>query len=211
MKSILAKYVGVIVGVITAGAVGGTIVVHERLNQVSQAATPSSASSQTTTSTVANTNTTSGSAGSSIVNTVRRYFSDDDGNDEGGEGSNTPAPAPVPVKVVTQTPVDTTKSYAYVYKDGTYTAVGSYMSPGGPDQLSVTITLKGDIVTDATVTNMAGDRTSSRYQNMFISGYKQYVIGKNIADINLTVVSGSSLTPIGFNDALNQIKTAAKA
>jgi len=117
-----------------------------------------------------------------------------------------------PTPVVTQTPpVDTPKKSSYTYKDGTYSATGSYMSPGGYDQLGVSITIKNDIVTASTATNMAGDGRSQRYEDRFISGYKQYVIGKNIANIYLTNVSGSSLTPKGFNDALTQIKSQAQA
>jgi uncharacterized protein with FMN-binding domain len=132
--------------------------------------------------------------------------------------NTTPAPKTIPTQtptttpVVTQTPpVDVPKKNASVYADGTYSATGSYMSPGGYEQLGVSITLKNDIITSASVTNMAGDGRSQRYQNMFISGYQQYVVGKNIADVYLTKVSGSSLTPSGFNDALAQIKSQAKA
>ena len=85
------------------------------------------------------------------------------------------------------------------------------MSPGGYDQLGVSVTLQNDIITAATVTNMAGDGRSSRYQNAFIGGFKPYVIGQNIASVNLTYVSGASLTPQGFNDAIQQIMTQAKA
>ena len=116
------------------------------------------------------------------------------------------------VKVVMQTPpADVPKQSASAYKDGTYSATGSYMSPGGEDQIKVTLSLANDIITAVSVTPVAGDGTSARYENRFISGYKQYVIGKNIADVRLTYISGSSLTPIGFNDALSQIKAEAKA
>ena len=97
------------------------------------------------------------------------------------------------------------------YKDGTYSATGSYMSPGGEEQIKVTLTLANDVITDATVTSLAYDRTSQRYQKMFISGYKQYVIGKDISAVNLTYVSGSSLTPAGFDSALQNIESQAKA
>ncbi|MEN9614362.1 MAG: hypothetical protein RLZZ347_669 [Candidatus Parcubacteria bacterium] len=111
---------------------------------------------------------------------------------------------------VSQVPVDTKKQPSSVYKDGTYSATGSYMSPGGGDTVSVTVTLAKDIVVDSEVVSGANDRTSERYQNRFISGYKQYVIGKKLADLHLTKVSGASLTPIGFNDALAQIKARAQ-
>src|ERR1035437_2017530 len=118
------------------------------------------------------------------------------------------APAPVIPTIPTPPPIDIPKS---VYKDGAYSAIGSYMSPGGYNQLGVSITLKNDIITSASVTNMAGDRRSQRYQDQFISGYQQYVVGQNIANVFLTKISGASLTPSGFNDALTQIKAQAKA
>ena len=118
--------------------------------------------------------------------------------------SDTPTPVTVP-------PVDTKKPVASVYKNGTYSATGSYMSPGGEDQIGVSLTLSNDVITAVSATNMAGDHTSSRYQDRFIAGYKTYVVGKKISDVYLTRVSGSSLTPAGFNDALNQIKAQAQA
>ncbi len=125
--------------------------------------------------------------------------------------TQTPAQTPTKTPVVTNTPPPATAPKNYVYKNGTYSANGTYNSPGGQDEIAVTVTLVNDIITDATVTSVVADRTSSRYQNRFITGYKQYVVGKNIASVNLTNVSGSSLTPIGFNNALVQIKSQAKA
>ena len=108
-------------------------------------------------------------------------------------------------------PIDVPKNSVSMYKDGTYSATGQYMSPGGLDKIAITLTLSNDIVTDVSATPEPGDNTSARYQDKFISSYKDYVVGRNIADINLTKVSGSSLTPKGFNDALAQIKAQAKA
>ena len=137
-----------------------------------------------------------------------------------------PAPPVAPVQVtqtvpVVPTPIPTPKTpppvaslpkqTASVYKDGTYTTTGTYDSPAGYETIRVTLTLSHDIVTSASVTNMAGDHTSSRYQDRFIGGYQPYVVGKNINTINLGVISGSSLTPIGFNNALISIKAKAKA
>jgi hypothetical protein len=36
------------------------------------------------------------------------------------------------------------------------------------------------------------------------------VVGKNIDEVNLGKVSGSSLTPIGFNNAIEDIRSQAK-
>lgn len=120
--------------------------------------------------------------------------------------NNTAAlPTPTPVDNPTGTSVSKTSKY----KNGAYSVTASYDSPAGSENLGVSITLKNDIVVDSSVTNMAGDGRSQRYQQVFIGGYKQYVIGKNIDSINLDVVSGASLTPIGFNDALSAIKAKA--
>ena len=98
-----------------------------------------------------------------------------------------------------------------VYKDGTYQATGDYVSPGGPESLQLNITLKDDIVMATSAESGANDPTAAQFQDDFIQGYKTFVVGKNVNDIQLSNVSGSSLTPQGFNDALAQIKSQAKA
>lgn len=108
-------------------------------------------------------------------------------------------------------PADKPKPSASIYKDGTYTATGSYFTHDGEDRIAVTLTLKKDIITAVSVVPEPSDNISVKYQNMFLSGYKQYVIGKNISEVSLGKISGSSLTPNGFNDALAQIKAQAKA
>lgn len=132
---------------------------------------------------------------------------------QGDKGSGNSAASATTITTTTTTipPADVPKNTAAAYKDGTYSATGSYMSPGGEDRLGVTVTLKSDTITAVSITQEPGDNTSARYQDKFASGYQQYVIGKNIAEVNLTKVSGSSLTPKGFNDALAQIKAQARA
>jgi hypothetical protein len=95
------------------------------------------------------------------------------------------------------------------YKDGTYTVVGNYISPGGPESVEVTLTLASDVVVDASVVAQATRPASVNWQGAFIGGYKEYVIGKNIDEITVDKVSGSSLTPKGFNDAVVKIKAEA--
>ncbi len=97
------------------------------------------------------------------------------------------------------------------YADGTYSATGSYVSPGGREQVAVTLTLANGVVTASELTPTASSPTSELYQKEFASNYKQYVIGKSISSLKLTKVAGSSLTPKGFNDALEQIKTKAQS
>lgn len=97
------------------------------------------------------------------------------------------------------------------YKDGEYTQEGNYTSPGGAEQIDVDLTLKNNIITEATVTPKAENPKSKYMQGVFVENFKQYVIGKDINDLKLSKVAGSSLTPQGFNDALEKIKTQAKS
>ncbi len=113
-------------------------------------------------------------------------------------------PDAVPALATTPVVVPLTK-----YADGTYTVTASYDSPAGMESLGVSVTVSGDIVTAAVVTSMAKDKKSSQFQDAFIAGYKVLAIGKNIADIQLSKVSGASLTTKGFNEALSVIKTQA--
>jgi uncharacterized protein with FMN-binding domain len=114
--------------------------------------------------------------------------------------ATTPTPAPQP-----QTPSRTS-----VYKDGTYSATGSYLTPGGTEKIDVSVTLKNDVVTSANVTPRPISSTARVFQANFAQGFKPLVVGKKISDIQLSQVSGSSLTSAGFNDALVQIETHAK-
>lgn len=97
------------------------------------------------------------------------------------------------------------------YTDGTYTSVGSYVSPGGEEQVGLAIDLKDGIVTNAQLDRLAERPTSVFFQEQFDSGFKELVVGKSIDEISLDVVAGSSLTPIGFNDALQKIKDMARS
>ncbi len=107
--------------------------------------------------------------------------------------------------------VDTTPVVINTYKDGSYSATGVYTAPSGSEDLGVSLTLKGNIITDVTVTNRAKNEISKKLQDMFIGGYKVLVVGKDINTVKLDKVSGSSLTPKGFNDAIEKIKLQAQA
>ncbi len=97
------------------------------------------------------------------------------------------------------------------YTDGTYSAQGKYTSPAGPETEDVTITLRGNVITDATFKGNAVGTRSREYQKKFSEGFKEAVIGKPIDQLSLTVVNGSSLTPAGFMNAVENIKAQAKA
>jgi uncharacterized protein with FMN-binding domain len=97
------------------------------------------------------------------------------------------------------------------YKNGTYSASAQYTSPGGVEGVELTVTLKNGSVTESELKTEPAASESREYQAKFQSGYKDQVVGKPVDSINLSRVSGSSLTSGGFNDALAQIKEQAKS
>lgn len=106
------------------------------------------------------------------------------------------------------TPSDTT---AATYKDGTYTAQGTYQVPSGTETVGVSLTIENDVVTAVAIDEQGIHAVSQQMQAMFAAGIAAQVVGVKIDELNVGVVSGSSLTPIGFNDALVKIKAEAKA
>lgn len=96
------------------------------------------------------------------------------------------------------------------YEDGTYDATGSYISPGGREEIELTVTITNGNITDTSVVTKATDREAREYQELFSNNYKKLIVGKKIGDVSLSRVAGSSLTSNGFNDALDQIKDDAK-
>jgi len=97
------------------------------------------------------------------------------------------------------------------YADGTYTATGSYESPAGPETVGVSITLEDGMVMGVEVTPEATNPASQKFQTQFASGVADVVMGKPIEGLTVDTVSGSSLTPEGFNAALVEIAADAHA
>jgi uncharacterized protein with FMN-binding domain len=97
------------------------------------------------------------------------------------------------------------------YKDGSYTEAGSYVSPGGTEHISVTLTLASNVITAIKVTTVKADPTATGYEQLFEGGISAATVGKNINTLNIGVVAGSSLTSMGFNRALATIKADASS
>lgn len=131
------------------------------------------------------------------------------------EGSNTTnqatQPTDQPSAMTSESPTASGTAMTSTYKDGTYTAVGNYQTHGGPESIAVKLTLSNGVVTAVVVTEQPKDQMSKMMQEDFIANFKPMVVGKNIDEIKLTKVSGSSLTPMGFNAAVEAIKTQAKS
>ena len=106
---------------------------------------------------------------------------------------------------------DSSDASAATYKDGDYEAETSYANPAGSSDLKVELTLAGNKVTAVKVTPEATDGTSKGFQSQFASGISNEVVGKSLDELNVDKVAGSSLTHLGFNKAIDEIKADAKA
>lgn len=97
------------------------------------------------------------------------------------------------------------------YTDGTYSASGSYFSPGGSEEIDIEVTIADGIIVEASATPTATLPQSLRYQNLFADGISGVAVGEPItSDINQSSVNGSSLTLAGFNDALEEVRAQAR-
>ena len=126
------------------------------------------------------------------------------------EVANIATSAPVGVPVTTPISPET-QTTIVLYKDGTYAAKGSYRAPSGEEIIDVSVTLKDGVITDSSVVGHGTSPGSKVNQADFIANYKQLVTGKKINEVQLTKVSGSSLTSTGWNSAIEHIQSQAKA
>ncbi|WP_218005324.1 hypothetical protein [Hydrogenophaga palleronii] len=94
------------------------------------------------------------------------------------------------------------------YRNGTYTAEGLY--GGLPSRLTVTLTLAADRIQAVSVRTHATDPTSLDYQRRFAEAVPALVKGRPIADVQISKLAGSSVTPDGFNEALARIREQAR-
>ncbi|WP_081747731.1 hypothetical protein [Arthrobacter sp. Br18] len=117
-----------------------------------------------------------------------------------GDPTSAAAPADAPAEASDQT-----------YKDGTYTQVGTYVSPGGPEEIGITLTLESDVVTAAEAEPMPSNPTTEMYQGRFASGIQEEIMGKKLDELEVDKVAGSSLSSGGFAEAAEKIKGEAGA
>lgn len=125
--------------------------------------------------------------------------------------TNTAVATPTDAVKTNATSSSTVSDSSATYKDGTYTAAGSYTSPGGTEKINVTVTLKNGVIASTSAVSGAIDQEGQEFQSAFISGYQTQVVGKKVSEVKLSRVSGSSLTSQGFNAALTQIKSQAQS
>lgn len=130
-------------------------------------------------------------------------------NNASNDNKATPAASQTTQTVNTNT--GSSSSDVSTYKDGTYSATGSYLSPGGRESIDLTVTIKDGVITSTELKKNATDRDAEEYQQLFADNYKSLVVGKAVDEVSLSRVAGSSLTSTGFNNALTEIKQDAKA
>ncbi|MFK0038845.1 hypothetical protein ACIQTW_03295 [Paenarthrobacter sp. NPDC090517] len=96
------------------------------------------------------------------------------------------------------------------YRDGTYSSDGTYTSPNGQETVGVELTLAADKVSAVNITVHPSNPNTKKFQGEFASGIAAQIVGKDIDELNVSKVAGSSLTSGGFNEAVEQIKSQAK-
>jgi hypothetical protein len=75
----------------------------------------------------------------------------------------------------------------------------------------VSVTLADDVVTSVAVTPYATNPTSLDLQQRFAEALPAVVVGSDIEEVRIDRLAGSSGTPVGFHDALEQMKSLAAA
>lgn len=95
------------------------------------------------------------------------------------------------------------------YKDGTYKADGTYISPNGTETVGVQLTLANGTVSAVEITEHPSNPNTRKFQGEFASGIAEQVVGKSLDEIKVSKVAGSSLTSGGFNQAVEEIKAQA--
>lgn len=76
------------------------------------------------------------------------------------------------------------------------------------DHITTTLTLdSNNIITAVSNTHEASSPKSDDYQSRFESAISSKIVGKNIKDLDISVVGGASTTSEAFNAALDSIRT----
>jgi uncharacterized protein with FMN-binding domain len=104
----------------------------------------------------------------------------------------------------------TSSSAASGYKDGTYSADGNYVSPNGTETVGVELTLSGGTVSGVNITQHPSNPNTRKFQGEFAGGIAAQIVGKNLDELNVSKVAGSSLTSGGYNQAVEKIKSEAQ-
>jgi uncharacterized protein with FMN-binding domain len=128
------------------------------------------------------------------------------------ETSDIPNPIAVSPKTATTNPSPLTKPENQITPKNqavVYSANVSYDVPENNETLALTISISNGLVTDVNVSQSKTGRKSANYQTNFEKSYKQFVIGKQLKDINLSRVGGASITTNAFMEAIKAVQKQA--
>ncbi len=94
---------------------------------------------------------------------------------------------------------------------GTFSYATNYGTPKGETEMTVSFTVQEGVISAFSLQGNPQHKTSREYQVLYEGKAGDFVIGKNISEIQdlPSVVNGSSLTSTGFNDALSQLRVEA--
>lgn len=96
------------------------------------------------------------------------------------------------------------------YQDGSYRAKGSYLTPGGAESIGVRLSVAGDRIVSAQVEVEATSPTARQFQSQFATRYADQVVSRDLDSVDVSRLAGASLTSLGFDNALTQIRSAAR-
>lgn len=114
-------------------------------------------------------------------------------------------------KIASPTPAPQNKKQKE-YKNGTYTAIGSYKTTEGiHESISVRTTLESGIIKNIVVAPLSNDAHERQMQATFAKDVSAYVIEEHIDNVPVfSAVNGGSFVPKGFERAIASIKAQAK-
>ena len=115
-------------------------------------------------------------------------------------------------KEVTAEVMSSADEVVSIYKDGIYTADGSYDADDGDvhEDIDFALEIADGKVVSLELIGEAGHPISKHHQEDFMAEMPTQIIGKDIADLQVEVVSGASDTTTGFKKALADIKKQAQ-
>lgn len=97
------------------------------------------------------------------------------------------------------------------FASGTYEANGVFVTARGKytESVDVTLSVEDDIVTHMNVVGNINNIKSQQYQNRFEGVIENFIIGKELSEIDLDAVAGASDTTDGFMVAVQKIRDQA--
>lgn len=129
--------------------------------------------------------------------------SDGDENEDEDDDKSRSAPSPVTItNTVTAPAKNTSTDTVNTSSPTTKSGQVNYKNPAGSDSMKVNITTKNGIITEASVTPMATNPVSLKFQQGFAGKISGSVVGKSVKGLKVDTVSGASLTTAAFNDFL---------